>query len=88
MNKAKINYFVDLGLLIFFISLFITGIIKFPGLLQTLNIGIYHRDLPMYEINAIHDWSGITLGVLVFIHLMLHWNWIVVMTKQLLRGSK
>ena len=34
----------------------------------------------------IHDWVAVALTVLVIIHVILHWKWIVRMVKSLLRG--
>ena len=83
MDKNKIIYIVNIGLLAVFFSLFTTGLIKFPGLLQYF--GITRGMLPFSTISTIHEWSGITLSILVFIHLILNLKWIVVMTKKYLR---
>ena len=32
---------------------------------------------------SIHDWVAIALVVVVIIHLILHWKWVVRMTKQI-----
>jgi len=34
----------------------------------------------------IHDWVAVALVALVIIHVIMHWKWIVRMTKSLLRG--
>jgi len=34
----------------------------------------------------IHDWVAVALTVLVIVHVILHWKWIVRMVKLLLRG--
>jgi len=80
MNKNKIYYFIDLGLALSFFVSFITGVIKYPGLLHTLRISL--RSIPMFQISLIHDWGGIIMSILVFTHLVLHWKWIVTMTKK------
>jgi hypothetical protein len=80
MDKAKLNYIVDLGLIVSFLGVFITGIVKFPGLLQSLGVDV--KNLPWREISKVHDWSGLVMGILVFVHLVIHWNWIVCMTKK------
>jgi cytochrome b subunit of formate dehydrogenase len=82
MNKSKLNYWIDFGLAITFLLCFVTGIIKFPILFQ------YVRTLPLKEISFIHDWSGILMSILVFIHLILHWDWIKAMTKQIFSKNK
>ncbi len=38
---------------------------------------------PTYEISVIHDWSSVAMGVLVVVHLGLHWKWIVTMAKKM-----
>lgn len=86
MDKTKLKYFVDVGLAIsFFISL-ITGIFKFPGLTQYFRA--MFRLIPAYNMNKIHDWSGLVMGILVFVHLTLNWRWIVSITKNMLKGKK
>ena len=87
MNR-KLNYFIDLGMAISFIAVFITGIIKFPELSSFF--GIRNRILRMYQITLIHDYSGLVFGILVIVHFVLHWKWIVTMTKGFFkkRGKK
>lgn len=80
LERSKLLYIVDLGLAISFFSLFITGLIKFPRLIQFF--GIMQQALPIYEINIIHDWSGIIMGILVLVHLALHWRFLVAWTKR------
>lgn len=86
MKKSVLNYIVDLGLIVTFTISFTTAIIKFPGFLQ--KIGVNQALLPMYQISVIHDWSGIAMGSLVVVHLVLHWRWIVKMTKKVLKSRK
>ena len=80
MDKAKLNYTVDLGLIVSFLAAFITGLIKFPGLLRS--IGIETSGIPYREISRVHDWSGLAMGILVVVHIVLNWNWLVAMTKR------
>jgi hypothetical protein len=81
MKKNFLNYWIDLGLLISFLIVAITGIIKFPGL------GLYQK-FGFSNITKLHDLSGIGLIILVLVHLILHWNWIVSMTKLIFNGNK
>jgi len=83
VKKFKINYILFWLLLLSFLNLLITGLIKFPGLLRFL--GIHTRDLPMYQISIIHDYSGLILSVLVLIHIFLHWKWIIGISKQIFK---
>ena len=34
----------------------------------------------------IHDWAGIALIVILLVHLLLHWRWVVNVTKGVLAG--
>ncbi|WP_412733244.1 DUF4405 domain-containing protein [Minisyncoccus archaeiphilus] len=38
--------------------------------------------------NFIHIWAGILMLVLVIIHLILHWDWIVFTTKKVFGNNK
>jgi hypothetical protein len=71
MNKAKINYLVDLGMAIAFVLVAVTGILKFPA------FGGKVRDYML-----LHDWAGIALAAFVLLHLILHRQWIISMTKN------
>ena len=83
MDKSKLNYWIDVGLIISFLIAAVTGVLKFPGLLPSL--GISYSSLPMRQITRAHDWWGIVMTVLVLVHLFLHWKWLVVMTKSLFK---
>lgn len=83
MNRNYINYFVDLAMAIAFIIVTATGIFKFPGLIDYF--GLRNSIVPLRAISIWHDWSGVVLVFLVFIHLVLHWNWFIAMTSSLIR---
>ena len=82
MRRDLLIYLVDIGLLISFLLVAITGIIKFPGLLSVFGIG--YGSIPISGLSKLHDWSGVAMSILVLMHLALHWNWIVVTTKRYL----
>ena len=86
MNKAKLNYLVDVLLFISFILVSLTGIFKFPKLTRYF-LGVY-KLIPVKLMTILHDWSGIAMILLVGIHLTLHWNWIVAMTKLIFKNEK
>jgi hypothetical protein len=81
--KNKMKYFIDLGLVITFSTTFLTGFIKFPGILQSLGINL--RELPMYEISIIHDYGAMLMGWLILGHLLLNFKWIISMTKKMFK---
>ena len=82
MNRIKLNYWVDIGLAISFFICFTTGLVKWPGLIKVIGVSAY-KFLHVSNISTWHDWSGLIMGLLVLVHLALHWKWIVVMTKKI-----
>lgn len=87
MNKPKINYLVDLLALIFFAVTAVSGLaikIFMPsgvrqGRLQEF-LGIQKGSW-----SDAHDIAGIFFIVLVVVHFLLHWEWFVSMTKNMLK---
>ena len=82
MSKIKLNYWIDVGLAISFFICFITGLIKWPGLINLIGVSAY-KILYIKNISVLHDWSGLIMGLLVLVHLVLHWKWIVVVSKKM-----
>jgi len=78
--KGRLNYLIDCGLIITFLLSFITGIVKFPE--WTRFFGDVFLLIPPSSLSKIHDYSGLIMGLLVLAHLVLHWRWIVAMTKS------
>jgi uncharacterized protein DUF4405 len=87
MNRTKLNYWIDIGLAISFFTCFITGLIKWPGLVRIIGVSAY-RTLHVKNISMLHDLSGLIMGLLVIIHLALHWKWIVAVTKSIFKRGK
>jgi hypothetical protein len=85
MNKSRVNYWVDVFLGISFVICFFTGMLKWPGAYKIVGTSIY-QILPMRNLSRLHDWSGLIMALLVFVHLVLHWGWIVCMTKSLFKN--
>jgi len=83
VEKNTVNYIVDVGLGISFLVVALTGIFKFKGFREFFGIALSYRDAPMPLISWFHDWSGVVMSVLVLIHIILNWDWIVGMTKEL-----
>ena len=86
MNRVNLKYIIDVGMLIFFVSVFITGVIKFLIIQKSLGAG--SLGVPLHQINFIHDSSGIALGFLILMHLILNFGWIIAMTKRFLGNKK
>jgi len=90
MNKSKINYVVDFLAFVSFFIVSLTGIIiKFfiPGGVRQ---GRFQEFLGIQKgiWVEIHDWVGFLLIILVVIHIILHWDWIVCMTKNIFQEDK
>jgi len=86
MNRNKVNYYVDLLMAIVFAVMAVTGLVlffKFPSGERTGRLSFL--DLTKHQWGDIHSWTGIAIVVLVLIHLILHWKWIVVMTKDIFK---
>jgi Domain of unknown function (DUF4405) len=81
MDKTILNYWIDIGLAISFFVCFITGLIKWPGLVKMIGVSAY-RTLSFGNISMLHDWSGLIMGLFVLVHLVLHWSWIVAVSKR------
>ena len=75
------RYLLNVSLGITFLLVFITGVIKMPGLIRT--VGLSPGDFPILAISTIHDWSGIAFGLLAIIHIYLHRAWFIGATKTL-----
>jgi Domain of unknown function (DUF4405) len=43
---------------------------------------------PHFSGVAIHEWLSIALGAAIITHLLLHWQWIVEVTRRLFRGAQ
>lgn len=73
MNKT-FNRFATYLLLIAFLLMLVTGIIKFPEF-QKLFSFVYLL-IPASKIALIHDFSGLALVILTILHLAIHWRWL------------
>lgn len=81
MERNVLKYILDIGLGISFLIVALTGIFKFSGFREFIGVSLAYRDPPMPLISALHDWSGVVMAVIVLVHLILNWEWIVGMTK-------
>lgn len=86
MDRNKLQYATNVLMGLFFITSFVTGLLKFTLLLRLS--GLNQLLLPSALISDIHDWSGIMLGLLVLFHLYMNRRWIITMTRNIVHGSK
>jgi len=83
MNKAKMNYWVDVGIGFASAISALSGLVfLLPGDLTTGVLGISYQTW-----NAVHTWSSLAAIAGVGAHLALHWRWMVAMTKQMLSST-
>ena len=78
MNKATANYWVDMLIAVAFVLSAISGLVfLLPGDLETGVLWVSYRTW-----NTLHTWSSLAMIVGVGLHLVLHWKWLVAMTKR------
>jgi len=91
-SKAKLNYAIDLFIGLAFILSAISGLILFfapsgyqggrnPNSLQPVLF------LSRHTWNDLHTWGSIAMIAGMGAHLITHWNWIVCMTKRLIKST-
>ena len=85
MNMQVVRYCVDLSMGIVFLICFVTGLFKFTIFMRML--GLTGVVMPLALMSDIHDWSGVILGIVVVVHLILNRRWILSMTKKMLGGT-
>jgi hypothetical protein len=81
MVDYKFKYYLNLLSFIVFLSVFLIGVLKLPALTPlTVNL-----NLPWLQMSLIHHWGGVLLGVLITIHLIIHYDWIKQNTKKVFK---
>jgi uncharacterized membrane protein len=90
MEKTKINYFIDVLIGILFLITAITGLIIFFFLPSGVSRGSYQTFLGIakYKWSSLHDYAGIGMIIFTFVHMLLHINWFVCMTKNMFQKKK
>lgn len=90
MHKPRINYIVDVLMAISFAITAITGLVIFFFLPSGVQRGGYQEFLGIAKIfwSQIHDYAGIILILAGIIHILLHWQWIIVMTREIFTKQK
>ncbi len=87
-SKAKINYWVDVVIAISFIISIVSGLILFLGTSggyqggRNPDYGRMILLLSHHQWSGLHTWSSIAMAGGAFLHLVLHGNWLVCMTKN------
>ena len=82
MKRKTVIRITAILLLITTIICVITGIVKWPGLINAM--GLTYRQVPMSLITIIHDWSGILMAVLTAVHAFQFRGMLTRMIKEML----
>ncbi|MFZ5364978.1 MAG: DUF4405 domain-containing protein [Patescibacteria group bacterium] len=87
MAKPKINYAVDILMTISFILTAATGIIIFFFLPGGIRQGGHQEigGVSRHSLADLHNWAGMLMIILILIHFILHWTWLISMTKNLFK---
>jgi hypothetical protein len=87
MKRAKLNYWVDVSIGVSFVLSAVSGLVfllpvnSVSGLNSILSISY-----PFWD--QLHTWSSLVMIAGVLAHLVLHWKWIVGMTKKTLLPAR
>ncbi|RLC70851.1 MAG: hypothetical protein DRI52_06280 [Chloroflexi bacterium] len=90
-NKAKLNFAVDVFILIAFVLSALSGLVLFTmphsGYQNGRNLAYYQAVLLLSRAawNDLHVWSSFAMVAGALVHLLLHWKWMVCMVKKMLR---
>lgn len=90
MNKPIVNYVVDALMAVSFVVTAVSGVVMFFFLPDQVRGGGFNQFFGITKSTwkVYHDWSGLLMIILVLIHLILHWNWMVCMTKSFFKKRK
>ncbi|WP_082089096.1 DUF4405 domain-containing protein [Methanosarcina siciliae] len=90
MNRQKTNYSVDLVLTTLFFIVAFTGLYMHYFIPSGIQRGRYvvYMGLTKATWIWIHSKAGILMTILVIIHFILHWKWIVCTTKNFFRKEQ
>jgi len=84
MNRAKLDYLVDVFMAISFMVTAVAGLVLFLFLRGGIQRGgqLEFLGIMKYTWSTVHEWAGIIMLILIMIHLLLHLHWITGMTRK------
>ena len=87
MARPKTNYLIDALMVVSFLFVAVTGVILFLFFPSGIKQGAYQTffGITKKTLLFIHNWGGILLGILILIHIFIHLNWFIYMTKNLFK---
>lgn len=86
MGKGKLNYWVDVLLLICLVVVGVSGVIlKFVFLSGEPGVGrrIFFMGMSKMDLLPWHEIFGLLMVALMILHLVLHFGWLSAMSKRL-----
>ncbi len=84
INKRNLYYIIDLGLVVSFTLIFLTGLLK---LLDVYGYASYPFEF-LVNLSIVHNWNGLILGIIASLHAVLHLKWFVQKLKQIYRRTR
>lgn len=90
MDRSKVNYWIDFGMLLSFLVTAVTGIMLILFLPSGIRQGGYQMLWGVIKSTwlKVHTLAGLIMIILCIVHIILHWTWIVVMTKRIFKKDK
>jgi len=92
MKKIRLNFFVDFSMFLCMVCLAISGIIQkyvLPPARGTRR-GLGPEEWmgwTRHDWDDVHFWIAVVAVTLLFVHIILHWRWIVCRFKDLFRKT-
>jgi len=91
MVKERLNYWVDVLLVLCLIVVSVTGLVLYFGFVSA-EPGVGRSTLFLGTSKAVwipwHNYFGLAMIVLMLLHLVLHFGWLTAMTKSLFRKDE
>ncbi|MFA5141445.1 MAG: DUF4405 domain-containing protein [Candidatus Woesearchaeota archaeon] len=89
MDKTKMNYWIDIAMAFSFVVTGITGLAIFFFMPQGQKSGqSAFLSISKQVWGDWHNWFGLLMIILMLVHLILHWDWLICMTKNMLNHKK
>jgi cytochrome b subunit of formate dehydrogenase len=91
MERERLNYWIDVVLLISFLIVAVTGLVMYFAFVSASpgeGRGVTFLGTSKTAWIPWHDYSGIIMIVFVLAHLVLHFNWLKCMTVSLFRKEE
>jgi cytochrome b subunit of formate dehydrogenase len=90
-SKGKINYWIDVAIAVAFLLSALSGLVLFfaPSGYQGGRNPYYGQTVLLLSTqawNTVHTWASVAMISGVGAHLVLHWDWLVCMSKRVIEG--